>query len=827
MVAKTGGPKASTTSLVVQTFRSAVFAAAILVAGTGEAQTTAPPPEPTPQPSQERPPLGASFPVEALGALPVSASLFPLLTVVPDVIGDRIDTGGLSAGSPARLGAHGSSWTQTTYRVGDADITNLSGTGTPLLMPGVDVWKRVDVATGLMPIDASSPSMAVTLVPLSPAASSMRTIELFGSPPFLNAGSATDTPPSLARLNSGVRSNLFLSGPVGERLGALMSASWIRSSYSERDSTAALTGTLANVFVNVTSTPTAGDEVRMIGWAQRTSDAIPHHAAFKDTTDRQQVAGLHLQAAWQHQMADRGGLRLFASYTLAHRSTDLVAPGVVVVDRITDGPIPSLLDPGIGDDRTWSLGARLNRAAGAHNLLAGVDVYGGASSVQSVFSGRVGELLNGLPARVWDFTDPIQPSNWRERSLAAFISDRIAMSPRVTVDGGLRLESISGSAEGQDGTIGWLGLLPRAGFHWTMLNFWELGAFGSYGRYGHRLPLNDLAYGDATAPTASIYRWNATTAGPPQPRDIGPLVQRLGPGTGGVAGFSSIDPALKRPYLDEAVLGFDARPSARTFLRIAAIGRRETNLVSVANVGVPESTYTTIGVPDTGIDVMSSPDGQIVTFYNRAPSTFGADRYLLTNPAGDEATYVGADLIGTTHTEKLFFMLGLTAGRSEGIAANRGFGPLENDDGLVGEAYVNPNALGHAQGRTFTERGYTIKTAATYLFGHDTTLGLIGRYQDGQHFARLVIYPNLNQGPEAVRAFRNGRTRFTFQMTVDARLRKGFTLGGHRADVVLEAYNLFNEYLEVEEITVSGPTSRVKSASQPPRAIYLGVRVPF
>ena len=73
-------------------------------------------------------------------------------------------------------------------------------------------------------------------------------------------------------------------------------------------------------------------------------------------------------------------------------------------------------------------------------------------------------------------------------------------------------------------------------------------------------------------------------------------------------------------------------------------------------------------------------------------------------------------MIGTVRTEKFFFMLGLTAGRSEGIAANRGFGPLENDDGLVGEAYVNPNALAHAQGRTFTERGYTIKTAATYSF---------------------------------------------------------------------------------------------------------------
>src|SRR5258706_16035749 len=109
-------------------------------------------------PSQERPPLGSWFTVDALGRLPVTASVFPLLSSVADVIPDRIDTGGLSAGSPAREGAHGSSWTQTTYRVGDADITDLSGTGTPLLMPGVDVWERVDVTTGMMPVDVNAPA---------------------------------------------------------------------------------------------------------------------------------------------------------------------------------------------------------------------------------------------------------------------------------------------------------------------------------------------------------------------------------------------------------------------------------------------------------------------------------------------------------------------------------------------------------------------------------------------------------------------------------------------------------------------------------------------
>src|SRR6187549_1436105 len=92
--AAAAGLKACATSLVVQTFRSAVIIAVVLFAGGAEAQSDAPA-------SHERPPLGAWFTVEPLGGLPVTASVFPLLTTVPDVIGDRIDTGGLSAGSPA------------------------------------------------------------------------------------------------------------------------------------------------------------------------------------------------------------------------------------------------------------------------------------------------------------------------------------------------------------------------------------------------------------------------------------------------------------------------------------------------------------------------------------------------------------------------------------------------------------------------------------------------------------------------------------------------------------------------------------------------------
>ena len=104
---------------------------------------------------------------------------------------------------------------------------------------------------------------------------------------------------------------------------------------------------------------------------------------------------------------------------------------------------------------------------------------------------------------------------------------------------------------------------------------------------------------------------------------------------------------------------------------------------------------------------------------------------------------------------------------------------------------------------------------------------MAARYQDGQHFARLVVAPNLNQGAELVRAFGNGETRFTFTGTVDARLQKGFTRPGFKADLLLDAFNLLNLVYEVEEVTVSGPTSRQTSAIQPPRAVHLGVRFSF
>jgi hypothetical protein len=246
--------------------------------------------------------------------------------------------------------------------------------------------------------------------------------------------------------------------------------------------------------------------------------------------------------------------------------------------------------------------------------------------------------------------------------------------------------------------------------------------------------------------------------------------------------------------------------------------------VGLVNTGVVQADYLPVPFIDPGVDHGA---GQTLVAFNRPPSAFGADRYLLTNPAGHHATFGGVQVTVQTTLDRLFLIAGATAGRSEETSANRGFLVNENDHGLIGEVFTDPNDGSNARGRPFTERGYTIKTAGVWKFSEKVRLGIAGRYQDGQHFARLVVVPGLNQGAEAIRAFVNGKTRFTYTMTFDGRFQKAIDIGTRRVVAVVDVFNILNQGTEIEEHAVTGPLSRTISAVQPPRSIHIGFKMGF
>ena len=155
-------------------------------------------------------------------------------------------------------------------------------------------------------------------------------------------------------------------------------------------------------------------------------------------------------------------------------------------------------------------------------------------------------------------------------------------------------------------------------------------------------------------------------------------------------------------------------------------------------------------------------------------------------------------------------------GWTDAAAGHRGFGPAENDAGIVGELLTDPNATTHGRGNVFADRQYDFRVATAYKLPHDLSFGVVARYQDGQPFSRVVVAPDLNQGADAIRAFRSGKSRFTFTGTLDIRVQKGIALpGGGRAALVIDGYNVINMDKEVEEWVVTGPDYRTPTLAQP------------
>ena len=169
----------------------------------------------------------------------------------------------------------------------------------------------------------------------------------------------------------------------------------------------------------------------------------------------------------------------------------------------------------------------------------------------------------------------------------------------------------------------------------------------------------------------------------------------------------------------------------------------------------------------------------------------------------------------------------LTAAPANGPAAAVGFLPTENDQNVLGNVLVDRNAATNARGQLFQDCSHVMKIAALYELPWRTRVGAILCYQDGQPFSRVVVAPELAQGPTLVRSYANGGSAFTFRGTLDVRVQKTFATGRSEASVIADIYNVPNLSNEVSEYVVSGPAFRTPTALQPPLTAAVGVRVTF
>jgi hypothetical protein len=754
--------------------------------------------------------------------LPHGDSAWDLIeTVAAFAFTEPMNTGGALTGVPIQLGSESSSWTQTTYRLGIADVTDAATGGRPLLYPDLSIASQVQVKTAAHELQTGAPGPVLTLVPAAGGATWSRAVSAAVSPaPFQADGSgATD---ALARLQWLGRVQGTAGGPLSPRARLFVSGAGTWSSHDERGEAFSLPGNVVSLTAHPTLELSADTRAGATAWIQQAKTAFAARALLRDRNAAATQWYGGVAGTWQ------GGTRrtvevnaVFASTHVTPEPDAGAARGTV--ERLVDDPIETLVN---------STGGHSSRGAVAASLATGtrVRVKSGVSlshavTVASPFgTGLIGETLYGTPARAWDYSLAGQ-SHRDATTFAAYGSGRARLVDTLELDAGLRLEHVSGSAHGAATGIDWTSWEPRASLHYARGPFWGTMTARRY----HPVPaLSLLTAGDPAGASGRSYLWtDANGDRQVQDRERGALVSLAGPGNP-TPGFSTIAPGLKRPFVDELQVAINMRIRPTITLQFSGISRRGSELLARYNTGVPFSAYTVDYIFDPGLNLGGDEDDQMLPIYSRPPSTFGQDRYELRNIPGVNSTYGGL-YIATLfeRSPRWHLLVGATALHSYAPAAYRGHLPSENDEMIVGDSYSDPNSNTFSEGRTLFDRGYGLKVAATYNARRRVTISAVGRYADGQNFARLVLMNDLPQGPDAIRAFANGKTKFTYTATLDLRVQKALTVSGRELTLGVESYNVTNLRNEVEEDMTTGPRWRQPTFTQPPRVIRLTAGIAF
>ena len=238
----------------------------------------------------------------------------------------------------------------------------------------------------------------------------------------------------------------------------------------------------------------------------------------------------------------------------------------------------------------------------------------------------------------------------------------------------------------QPDLIAWNSVSPRAGLAWQPPHAHGLVLRGAFFRLYAPLAGRYLDYGNPNSLGGNVYQWSdANGDGWFEPNEQGALLARFG------GPYSSISRALRRPYADEWNLGAEMPLPLSTLASIHLFRRDEKDRLAAIDTGVTAQDYTA-GDRRRSRTRWHPRHIRRPTHHGLAqnPATLGHDQYLLTNPAGLRTLNSGFDANcgppGAASPSRL-----PSWRRNPTGPTNPGNADFENDPGVVGALYSDPN----------------------------------------------------------------------------------------------------------------------------------------
>jgi hypothetical protein len=396
---------------------------------------------------------------------------------------------------------------------------------------------------------------------------------------------------------------------------------------------------------------------------------------------------------------------------------------------------------------------------------------------------------------------------------ALFVQDQWAVSDRITINWGIRMNNWRGSTS-KDGTIfkpkvGWA---PRLGITVDLFGDHTTALKAHYGRYyhgimgmwfGHWSYESDFAFyvhGDI------LNMW-AEEDGPPYPDEYPWSSEYHLDFEETFEARYTIDPDLKYPYVDNFVIGIERELGRDMIFGISYINRTNKNFIDNVN---------TKGEWEL-VDYYNEITGETYQIYQRLNE--GENEKYVTNPEpGKDYGQAFDNIVPFTPTRKYWgleftfrkrfsnrwqFMASYTYSKATGSNDNSWGEYEENRTSSLGASvlYLNPNWSYNAEGTLTRDHPHIVKLAGSYILPLEISLGIFYQYFSGEAYNRRIRVPRDIDGDSVglfaddIRIYgeEKGSFRYPGQHNLDLRLEKFFRLGEKfRLGLLIDVYNVFN-----------------------------------
>ncbi len=486
-----------------------------------------------------------------------------------------------------------------------------------------------------------------------------------------------------------------------------------------------------------------------------------------------------------------------------------------------------------------------NWGPGAHDVKFGASYEWLINSEYREWLGgaRLHLLFNGQPDRIQLSNAPVdQKGNVDQWAL--YIQDQWSVSSRVTVNLGVRLESLEGwfpdgSAGGvnfpretfaeQRDVIGFTKLAPRLGVVYDATGNRSTVLKASFGRYYNQVYTSEFSAALPFAFGSKIFRWNDLNGDLVyQPGEEGALLS-----DSTVPALGSIDPGVRQSYTDSFTVGIEREIRPDLAVSATYIRKREHDIAETVNAALPfDNAYHAVSLsnPLTGAPVTIYP---LRTEFRGIPTV-----RLYTNPGSSscsfcpalERRYDGLELsVNRRLRDRWQFLGSYVFSRSEG---SKGQGHSESQ----GNVFGNPNNLVNVFGRLSHDRPHQAKLHGSYELPAGFLMSASYTAMSGAPWARSIRFVRADsplmvvESQVIVQGEPIGAQRFDTVHELNLRGEKRFRLANRtRIGLILDVFNVMNSstVTGLQQTRIDHPNFGKAGEIVLPRTLRLGARITF